>query len=113
MRRILLLMALTLFGATASAACITNQEKALLKLQAFLYGSVKLFVNHSQLGLNTPVEEIHAATAQSIAELNADGPVVTLTWSWMPYNVSGFEVFATAAGVEELHTHNYCFGKID
>lgn len=112
MKKIIPLMVLSLSGFSASAACISNFEKNQLRLQAFIYGSVKLYVSHAHLGLGTPYPVVHEATTQSIADLNSDGPAVTLTYEHMPYTVPGFVVYATAAGVERLQSQGYCYGPL-
>jgi len=112
MKKILSIMVLSLIGINASAACISSFEKNVLKLQALVHGSVKLFVSHSDLPLGTSIEVIQNATNERVAELNSESTMVYLTQSWVPAPAPGFEVFATAAGVEKLFDEGYCFGKI-
>lgn len=111
MKKIFPVLLISLISTSASAACISSLEKNVLKLQALIYGSIQLYVSHAHLGLGTPYAVVHAATTQSIAELNSEGPVVTLTYEEMPYVVPGFFVYATAAGVEKLHQTGYCYGR--
>lgn len=106
------ILAMLALSANASAECISASEKNWLKLQALVFGSVKLFVSHADLPLGTSVEDIQTATANRVAELNSTATLVYVTQSWVPPQAPGFEAFVTAAGVEKLFQKSYCFGKI-
>jgi hypothetical protein len=87
--------------------------KAVLKHQAAIAGSVKVFVSHADLPLGTPVPVIQNATNERVAQLNSGGTEIFVTQSWVPAPAPGFEAFATAAGIEKLHQEEYCFGRIN
>jgi hypothetical protein len=107
------ILAMTALSTNASAGCITSAETAVLKHQAAIAGSVKVFVSHADLPLGTPVPVIQNATNERVAQLNSGGTEIFVTQSWVPAPAPGFEAFATAAGIEKLHQEEYCFGRIN
>lgn len=113
MKRALAILAMMALCADASAGCISSSEVASLRVQALIFGSVKLFISHAGLPLGTSVESIQAATAQHVANLNSGATLVYLTQSWVPPPAPGFEAYVTSAGVQRLYAEGYCFGKIN
>jgi hypothetical protein len=113
MNKILAILVLAMLSTDASAACISKLEKNVLLLRALVQGSVKVFVNHSELPLGTPVADIEAATEESLAQLNAGTTLVYEVYTWVPYAAPGFSAYVTSAGVQKLYEQGYCFGRID
>ena len=100
------------FSINSFAECITTQERNLLWLRASVFGSVKLFVSHSDLPLGTAVADIQSMTTTRVAEINGANTVLYVTQSWVPSAAPGFEAFVTAEGVSRLYALGYCFGRI-